>query len=375
MAKITTANQDATGIPTPSSGNTQIFVDTDKKLKTKDDTGLVVNYAAAASGITSLTGEVTASGSGSVPATVTNAAVIAKVLTGYVATTGTVTAADSILTALQKLGGRLDISWFGDGRDGTVTLSSNTTLVRDMYYDVLTVNSGVFLDTAGFRIHAKSNVHCDGTIYRAPNSGAGNAAGSALAAGVVAGSSAGGIGGGVGAGTAGAAASPALGGIGGAGGTGSAGAGGTAGALTVPTAVQGGLELFASVRQATVCELLGATKTLVIGGAGGGGGGGNGTGSTGGGGGGGGGVVVIMSMLIDGVGSILASGGNGGSAVGNNGGGGGGGGGGIICLISQNDTTSVGLTVAVAGGIGGNGLGTGLAGSNGSVGRIYRLRT
>jgi len=37
-------------------------------------------------------------------ATISNAAVIAKVLTGYTATSGTITAADSILTALQKVG-------------------------------------------------------------------------------------------------------------------------------------------------------------------------------------------------------------------------------------------------------------------------------
>ena len=49
-----------------------------------------------------LTGEVTSVGNA---ATVSNAAVIAKVLTGYTSGAGTVSATDSILTAIQKLNG------------------------------------------------------------------------------------------------------------------------------------------------------------------------------------------------------------------------------------------------------------------------------
>lgn len=56
-------------------------------------------------GITALTGEVTASGPGSVAATVANSAVIAKVLTGYISGAGTVAATDTILQAVQKLNG------------------------------------------------------------------------------------------------------------------------------------------------------------------------------------------------------------------------------------------------------------------------------
>ncbi len=55
--------------------------------------------------ITALTGEVTASGPGSVAATVTNSAVIGKVLTGYTSGAGTVAATDTILQAVQKLNG------------------------------------------------------------------------------------------------------------------------------------------------------------------------------------------------------------------------------------------------------------------------------
>jgi hypothetical protein len=52
-----------------------------------------------------LTGEVTGSGTGSFATTLTNSAVIGKVLTGYVSGAGTVSATDTILQAIQKLNG------------------------------------------------------------------------------------------------------------------------------------------------------------------------------------------------------------------------------------------------------------------------------
>jgi trimeric autotransporter adhesin len=57
----------------------------------------------AGSYITGLTGEVTASGPGSVAATISNAAVIAKVLTGLSITGSAITSGDSILGAMGKL--------------------------------------------------------------------------------------------------------------------------------------------------------------------------------------------------------------------------------------------------------------------------------
>jgi hypothetical protein len=52
-----------------------------------------------------LTGEATGSGTGSFAVTLTNSAVIGKVLTGYVSGAGTVSATDTILQAIQKLNG------------------------------------------------------------------------------------------------------------------------------------------------------------------------------------------------------------------------------------------------------------------------------
>jgi hypothetical protein len=53
---------------------------------------------------------------------------------------------------------------FGNGSDGDVTISSNTTLVRDMCYNNLTVNSGITLDSGGFRIRVASTLLNNGII-------------------------------------------------------------------------------------------------------------------------------------------------------------------------------------------------------------------
>lgn len=60
---------------------------------------------------------------------------------------------------------------FGDGSDGDITISSNTSLSRDMFYDDLTINSGVTLDTAGYRIFVKGVLTVNGTLERTPNNG------------------------------------------------------------------------------------------------------------------------------------------------------------------------------------------------------------
>jgi len=376
MSKIVTNNQASAAISTPSSGNTAIYVDSaDKKLKTKDDSGTVTDYSAPGSSITALTGEVTASGPGSAAATVSNAAVIAKVLTGFAETSGTVTAADSILSAIGKLASRNDVSEFGDGSDGTVTISSDTTLVRDMYYDTLVVDATVNLFPNGFRIFARESAVINGFISRNGNDAVGNTAGAALAAGSLGAASAGGAGGGVGAGSAGSAASPTLGGTSGSGGAGAAGGGGAAGGNTPPTAAQGGIEVLKTVRMGATAQVLGATPSLVLGAPGGGGGGGGGVASSGGGGGGGGGVIVIAARSLSGTGTIRANGGNGGNAPGVNGGGGGAGGGGVIVTISQNDVTATSLTFEVNPGNAGSGNGTGVGGNAGSAGRTYKLRS
>jgi hypothetical protein len=53
---------------------------------------------------------------------------------------------------------------FGAGSDGTVTISTNTHLSRDMYYANLTVNSGITLFTNGFKIFVSNGLVNNGTI-------------------------------------------------------------------------------------------------------------------------------------------------------------------------------------------------------------------
>jgi hypothetical protein len=54
--------------------------------------------------------------------------------------------------------------FFGDGSDGDVTLTEDTTLARDMFYDNLTVPEGITLYPNGFRIFVKDTLTNNGTI-------------------------------------------------------------------------------------------------------------------------------------------------------------------------------------------------------------------
>jgi hypothetical protein len=366
MSSFDVVNQAAAGIPTPNPGESTVFVDTDKLLKTKDDTGLVTNYGAAGVAITALTGEVTATGPGSAAATVSNSAVVGKLLTGLVTSSGTILATDSILQAFGKLVNKQNNGIYPNNAMGSVVIAANTTLTSDLYCETLTVNLGATLFTNGYRIIAKGSIVNNGIIDRSGNDATGTAATPALAAGTVGGAGAGGAGG-TAAGSAGGASAVGLGGAGGAGGLGSGGAGGAAGTFTLVATTAGGVEVFYSQQQARVGQTI--ANTIVTGGSGGGGGGGDGT--AGGAGGGGGALMVLISRSITGTGTFRAKGGNGFQPVAGNRGGGGGGGGGIIVTISENDAS--GLIYDVTGGTGASGAGTGASGVNGSNGRIYHI--
>ena len=55
-------------------------------------------------------------------------------------------------------------SIYGTGSDGTVIINSNTSISRDMYYNSLTINANVVLNTNGFRVFVKNNLILNGTI-------------------------------------------------------------------------------------------------------------------------------------------------------------------------------------------------------------------
>ena len=89
---------------------------------------------------------------------------------------------------------------FGDGSDGNVVISTDTSLTRDMFYNNLTINAGISLHTAGFRVFVREKLINNGTIHN--NGGNGSASSSGTAVGGSAGSTGSLLGGGAGGGPA-----------------------------------------------------------------------------------------------------------------------------------------------------------------------------
>jgi hypothetical protein len=262
---------------------------------------------------------------------------------------------------------------FGDGSDGTVTISSPTTLTRDMYYSSLTVNST--LTTDGFRIYVSGTINGSGTItFGTGNTGSGFFKVNLGGAGGTGRSNANGN---IGttptaANSIGTLTAAGAGGLGGQGSNGPA-TGGTA------TAVVQRFGIIASLTYLGLDFSLTGTFTPVTsssagaGGSGGGGTGGSAIGGTGGTGGNSGGTVWISAAIWAGTFVIAAPGNAGltgsnftaGSGGAGGGGGGGGGNGGVTVTIYGTKTWSG--SYSIAGGSGGGG-GTGTGGNNGSSG-------
>lgn len=322
-------------------------------------------------------------------------------------------------------------SEYGDGSDGNVTISVDTTITRDMYYNNLTINDTFTLITGGYRVFVKGTLTQvgSGKIARIGNAGGngGNgsgitkgsagAASAALGNGTVFGSNAGPAGGAgsdggqsspttPGTGGAGSAITAGLGAVGAAGlangGTGgsgtqsggaSSGAGGAAGAFTAVLSVPrtSYLLMIGHQMSGTALSYLQANGTNGGSGGGGGGGGHNAVGGSGGGGGGSagsgsdGGMVFVAAKaialsgsatLISVKGGAGGTGGNGGDASagggGNCGGGGGGGGGsagnGGVGVLIYSTLSSGTIVFDVTAGAAGSG-GTGGAKTNtGTIG-------
>lgn len=77
----------------------------------------------------------------------------------------------------------MDIYYFGDGSDGNVTITTNTTLTRDMYYNDLTVDTWVTLNPAWYAVYVLGTLTLTGTakIARNWNNGVSTTGGAALA--------------------------------------------------------------------------------------------------------------------------------------------------------------------------------------------------
>ena len=314
---------------------------------------------------------------------------------------------------------------YGNGTDGDVTISSNTTLTELKYYNNLTINSGITLDgTSPQIIYVKDTLTVNGSLSMSGKGGAGGSisgqGGSATNLNATGGAG-GGISGTAGTvGTGGASANSGSIGSSGSAGTGGAGGGGGGGGRGYSNS-SGGMTSGSNGAQTqpygsggggvTTIRTVGSlieylyTKGNLLG-SGGGGGSKGGVGGTGGngavysssGGGGSGGVggsgggsliIIAKNVIIGGSGSIVSqglngssgsaggNGGNGGSGGWNWGGGGGGGGGcagggggggsgGFISLYYT--TLSNSGTLSVSGGSAGSNASTGGSTSGGAGG-------
>lgn len=252
---------------------------------------------------------------------------------------------------------------FGNGMDGNVTISSNTTLSRDMYYNNLTINSGRTLKTNGYKIFVKGILTNNGII---DNSGGNGTNGTATSVGIGGDSFGGGKGGDAVRGSSNTDGNPGIAGVGG----GNGGNGGNIGTRTEPGTAGRPATYTASDR--AEFELLNTLYTTSIGGgSGGSGGSGYSNQYQGGGGGGGGGRIHIYAKEILNNGTISAKGGNGGNgyvASTLSAGGGGGGGGGFVLLVYENYT---GANPIVTGGEPGTG---GYMPGKGANGRTVKIK-
>lgn len=276
--------------------------------------------------------------------------------------------------------------WFGDGSDGDVTLASDVTLVRDMFYGDLTIPAGFRLNAAGYRVHVRGTLTIEGGAHLSAN---GNDANGWEPGVEILGSNGFGRVGGPGdptdmtggsGGVQGFGHDPGWGGDGGSSGGGVFGA--NPGGANARSPKYGAPRSALAIAQGYIYPGDSAIS-IIPGFFGGGAGGGGGNATTdfstyfgqGGGGGGGAPPLWIMAARIDNAGTISANGGDAGDAAAVIGSpdadGGGGGGGGVIGIVYYVGTLG---TVQALGGAGGAGLNAGAAGQSGGAGTIVTIQ-
>ena len=150
LTGVITSVGNATSIASQTGTGSKFVVDTSPTLITPllgtPTSGVLTNCTGTALGLTAgnvttnanLTGEATSAGNA---VTLTNSAVIGKVLTGYLSTFGTVAAADSILQAIQKLHARLPVYSFSTA---VLTKNANITLETIVGCEQTVVSGGTY---------------------------------------------------------------------------------------------------------------------------------------------------------------------------------------------------------------------------------------
>jgi hypothetical protein len=140
--------------PTPYINNGLLYRDTTLNLWKSATISTILGYTPAPQGnyITALTGEVTATGPGSVVATLSNSAVTGKVLTGLNVAGNAILSTDSILTAFGKLQHQVNQLVGGLQYQGTWNASTNTP----------TITSGVGTEGAFYIVSVAGTTNING---------------------------------------------------------------------------------------------------------------------------------------------------------------------------------------------------------------------
>jgi hypothetical protein len=166
-ASYGTSGLSVTGTITQSSltASTALVADSSKNISSSSVTSTELGYVSGVTSgiqsqingkqatgnyITALTGDVTASGPGSVAATLTNASVTGQALTGFSSGSGTVTASDTILTAFNKVYGWIVKIWVDEINGQVETVANKTYVLVDKARYARTVDKiNIVCNTSG----------------------------------------------------------------------------------------------------------------------------------------------------------------------------------------------------------------------------------
>lgn len=191
MSKII-FTEEGTKPPAPSVGQVSMYVKTDEVVYIQDSAGIEIPLGSS-SAITSLTGEATGTGPGAAVITLSNSAVIGKVLTGFTSgPNSTVLATDTVLQAFQKLQAQLsasagiaitsltgDVSATGPGAAAATVNSVGGSSAANIHTAELATNAATSVNTASTIVKRDASGNFVANIITATLSGNASSATSA----------------------------------------------------------------------------------------------------------------------------------------------------------------------------------------------------